>query len=235
MRKKAPEVIVRNTLPGDFTGIIELCRAVYAFSLPWGEEQLKSHLTVFPEGQMVAVESDTQRVVGVASSLIIVWDQYDVTANWRDFTHGGMFTNHDPLNGRTLYGAEVMVDPAIRGHGIGRKLYSARWQLVKRLKLLRIRAGARLRGYHRYASELTPEQYTINVIKGDIGDPTLSFQLKQGFHVISVVSDYLHNDPESRGYAAVIERINKAVAKPEDIADINTVFQVEQRVERKAL
>jgi hypothetical protein len=30
-----------------------------------------------------------------------------------------MFTDHDPVQGRTLYGAELIVDPALQGHGIG--------------------------------------------------------------------------------------------------------------------
>ncbi|MBC7385057.1 MAG: hydrolase, partial [Cryobacterium sp.] len=41
-----------------------------------------------------------------------------------------------------------------------------------------------------------------------IWDPTLSFQLNRGFKVVQVVSDYLRHDPESRGYAAIIECIN---------------------------
>jgi len=51
-----------------------------------------------------------------------------------------------------------------------------------------------------------------------IKDPTLSFQLKHGFHVMGVVSGYLLHDPESLGYAAVIEWINSEVATPADYA-----------------
>jgi len=212
------EIIVRNTAPNDFAGIIEMTHVVYPGSVPWNLEQLGSHLKVFPEGQFVAVDAVTGRVAGMAASLIVLWDDYDMTANWRDFTDHGMFTNHDPANGRTLYGAEVMVRPSMQGRGIGKKLYEARQRLVETLGLLRIRAGARLRGYHRYAEQLTAEAYTIKVIKGGLGDPTLSFQIKRGFHVIAVVSEYLRHDPESLGYAAVIEWINDAVAKPEDYA-----------------
>lgn len=209
-------LIVRNTLPQDFAGISAMTREVYAASMPWNEEQLTSHLQVFPEGQFVAVEPDSQVVVGMAASLIVLWNDYDMKASWRDFTDHGMFTNHDPAQGRTLYGAEVMVRPSMQGKGVGKLLYEARQQLVERLGLLRIRAGARLRGYHRYADQMSAEEYVIKVIKGELGDPTLSFQLKCGFHVIAVVSNYLRHDPESLGDAAVIEWINAAVAKPED-------------------
>lgn len=222
MIQKAPakriHVVVRNTRPADFPGIIELTRAVYPDSLPWSEVQLASHLRVFPAGQMVAVDEATQRVVGMAASLILLWDDYEMKANWRDFTDSGMFTNHDPVNGRTLYGAEVMVHPAIQRAGIGKKLYLARRELTERLGLLRIRAGARLRNYHRYAAQMSAEEYVIRVINGEIGDPTLSFQLRQGFHVLAVVSDYLRHDPESLGYAAVIEWINRKIARKADYA-----------------
>jgi GNAT superfamily N-acetyltransferase len=210
------DIVVRNTTSDDFEGIRTLSAAVYPGTPTWQDVQLASHLRVFPEGQFVAVHEPTGRIVGMAASLIVWWNDYDMTTNWRDFTDAGMFTNHDPEKGRTLYGAEVMVDPALQGLGIGKLLYEARQELTVRLGLLRIRAGARLRGYHKYAATLTPEEYVTKVVRGEIGDPTLSFQLKRGFEVIAVVSNYLRHDPESLGYAAVIEWLNPAVATPED-------------------
>lgn len=198
----------------DIAGIIALCRRVYPHSAPWTAEQLESHLRVFPEGQLVAVDAATGAVVGMAASLIVYWDDYDLSASWRDFTDHGMFTNHDPGRGRTLYGAEVMVDPDQRGRGIGSALYRERRRLTVRLGLLRIRAGARLRGYGRHAPSLTPEQYVRKVESGELHDPTLSFQLEHGFSALAVVRNYLLNDPESLGWAAVIEWLNPK-ASPE--------------------
>jgi GNAT superfamily N-acetyltransferase len=186
--------------------------------VPWNERQLASHLEVFPEGQFVAVESGSNRVVGMAASLVILWDDYDIDMDWHDLTEHGSFVNHDPENGHTLYGAEIMVRPGLQGRGIGKNLYRSRRELTQRLKLLRIRAGARLRGYHRYAGRMSATDYVREVVKGTIGDPTLSFQLKQNFHVLAVVQNYLRKDQESLGHAAVIEWINDQVAKPEDYA-----------------
>lgn len=215
-------LVVRNTRPEDFKAIIDLTRRVYTGSPPWNEEQLASHLRVFPEGQFVALLG--AQLVGSASSLIVWWNDYDMEMTWRDFTAAGYFTNHDPAHGRTLYGAEVMVDPDFQGYGIGKKLYRSRRELAERLGLLRIRAGARLRGFHKYASEMSAEDYVIKVVRGELGDPTLSFQLRQGFHVLAVVQNYLRHDPESLGWAAVIEWINKAVAQPEDYPSRNSKF-----------
>jgi GNAT superfamily N-acetyltransferase len=205
--------MVRTTRAEDFDGIVALCDEVYPGSPAWSPAQLASHLAVFAEGQLVAVAQSGGEVVGMAASLIVLWEDYSITTAWRDFTDGGTFTNHDPTRGRTLYAAEVMVDPRCRRMGVGGALYAAREALVRRLGLLRIRAGARLRGYHRYADCLTAEAYVAQVVRGELYDPTLSFQLHRGFRVIGTVSDYLRHDPESLGHAAVIEWLNPEVAE----------------------
>lgn len=215
---EAAEIEVR-TRPEDFDGIIAMCRRVSPGSMPWSVTQLASHLRVFPDGQFVALQDGV--VVGMAASLIVLWDDYDFSTSWRDFTASGMFTNHDPARGRTLYGAEVMIDPDTQGAGVGIRLYEARPALVMRLGLRRIRAGARLRGYHRCATQMRAEEYVEQVARGELTDPTLSFQLHRGFRVLAVVSSYLRHDPESLGWAAVIEWLNpdapenRAVANPQ--------------------
>jgi len=203
---------VRQPGPVDFPQMIAICTSVYPEAKPWRPEQLASHLAVFPEGQFVGEEIATGRIVGMASSLIVRWDDYDFQAGWREWTEGGFFTNHDPESGRTLYGAEVMVDPAFQRRGIGKRLYAARRALVRRLGLRRIRAGARLRGYHRHAARLTPQQYVDRVVAGELRDPTLSFQLREGFRVLALVPSYLPNDPESLGHAVIIEWLNPDLA-----------------------
>lgn len=216
---RAPiDVAVRNTRPEDFPTIIDLSRLVYADSPPWNEAQLASHLGVFPEGQFAAVEPGSGRLIGMAASLIVRWNDYDMQSSWRDFTDHGLFTNHDPDRGRTLYAAEVMVHPELHGRGVGTRIYDARRELAARRRLLRIRAGARLRGYHLYAGRMSAEDYAIQVARGAIRDPTVSFQLRRGFHILAVVSGYLRHDRESLGHAAVIEWLNPAVARPEDWA-----------------
>lgn len=206
-----PQVIVRPTTAADIPAIIALTQVVYPGAPAWTVAQLESHLRVFPEGQLVAADADTGDIVGMAASLIVLWNDYDLQTAWRDFTAAGMFTNHDPLRGRTLYGAEIMVDPSIQSRGIGSSLYAAREALVRRLGLLRIRAGARLRDYHKVAAVMSPAQYVDDVVSGAIVDRTLTFQLRRGFRVVGLVSKYLRHDPESLGHAAVIEWVNDEV------------------------
>lgn len=203
-----PPVLIRNTTPDDFAGIMDLSKHVYPGAPAWRHDQLASHLRVFPEGQFVALREGTNAVLGFAASLIVLWDDYAITTSWRDFTDGGMFTNHDPEHGRTLYGAEIMVDPFLQGQGIGKKLYAAREALTRERGLLRVRAGARLRDYHQWSSQYTPTEYVDAVVRGELRDRTLSFQLGSGFRVIGVATNYLRDDPESLGNAAVIEWLN---------------------------
>jgi GNAT superfamily N-acetyltransferase len=235
MNNRLPRILVRETRPQDFEQIAELGRAVYPEAPPWTPQQLASHRRVFPEGQFVAVEEGTERVMAMAASLIVRWDDYDLMTHWRDFTDNGTFSNHDPARGRTLYGAEIMVRPATQRRGVGSKIYKARRELVERLGLLRIRAGARLRGYHRYAGRMSAQEYVIKVINGELRGPTLGFQLKHGFRVLAVVPGYLRHDPESLGYAAVIEWINARVAQPEDYAGRDPRFQKRSDLEPSAL
>jgi len=219
-----PRVHVRNTQPNDLDAITELCRRVYPDDKPWVREQLGSHLRLFPEGQFVALDRQEGRVVGMCANLIVCWDRYDMLDSWEDFTADGMFTNHDPARGRTLYGAEVIVDPTLQGHGIGGKLYAARRDFVARLGLPRIRGGARLRSYHRYARRMSAADYVVQVVHGRIDDQTLSFQLHEGFHVLAVVPHYLNRDPETLGYAALIEWLNPQLLHAHHCAERPTQF-----------
>ena len=217
-------VFVRNTRPRDFAAIAQLCSRIYPDTPPWNADQLSSHLSVFPDGQFVAVHGPEENVVGMSASLIVDWEDYKTLDDWETFTAAGMFTNHNPKRGRTLYGAEVIVDPALQHHGIGDKIYAARRTLTESHKLLRIRAGSRLRGYCHCAARLKPEDYVVAVVEGQEHDPTLSFQLKEGFHVVAVVPHYLTDDPESLGYAAVIEWLNPQLIRNEHIANRPTRF-----------
>jgi len=166
---------------------------------------------IFPAGQMVAVLDG--KVVGAASSLIVMWDDYGLDHTWREVTGNGMFDTHNPTR-KTLYGAEVFVDPAVRRRGIGRSLYAARRRLCRELNLRRIIAAGRLPGFHRHAHEMSAETYAMKVIWGDIADPVLRFQLHEGFQFCGVIKGYLPADVESCGNAALIVWLNPGYRAP---------------------
>ena len=199
------EVIIRNTTPAHFDDIRELQSKVYPGLKPWSYEQLENHLKVFTEGQFVA---DLEgKIVGTASSFKILWDEYGPDHNWKEITGSGMFSTHNP-EGKTLYGAEVCVDPEFRKKGIGQKIYQERRELCRRLNLKRIIAAGRLPNYYLYAGKMDPHTYCLKVLWGDIYDPVLRFQLKQGFQFCDIVENYLHGDTQSLEYASLIVWLN---------------------------
>ncbi|MFN3431848.1 MAG: GNAT family N-acetyltransferase [Candidatus Sericytochromatia bacterium] len=194
---------VRLMTPDDIPAVIALQRRVFPGMPPWAAAQLENHLRVFPAGQLVAV-GPSGGLVGSASSLIVLWADFDELAGWKELTGDGYFTTHNP-DGLTLYGADIGVDPAARGLGVGGRLYRARKAVVRQHGLQRMITGGRLPGYGAEAAAMTAEQYVAEVQAGTRRDPVLSFQLGHGFTVRGVIPGYLGFDEASGGYATLLE------------------------------
>jgi predicted amidohydrolase/ribosomal protein S18 acetylase RimI-like enzyme len=202
------EATLRLAELSDIDGLIELNKRCFPSQLEesviWNRAQLRNHLRVFPDGQLVVERAG--RVIGAAHSLIVSLgsDPYR-PHTYSGITDGGYFHNHDP-EGDTLYGVDVYVDPGTRGQGIGHELYAARRATCRRLNLRRILAGGRIHGYRDHP-DLSPEQYVRKVETGAITDLVLSFQLGEGFVVRGVLRNYVR-DPRSRNTAILIEWLN---------------------------
>jgi GNAT superfamily N-acetyltransferase len=120
----------------DIAAVVDLQRQVFAQMPRWTAEELTQHLSVFPEGQLVAVD-EAGIIIGSASSLIIDWDDYSESAKWSSITGCGSFSTHNPL-GKTLYGADMCVAPGSRRHGVGSLFYEARKKFIKERGLKRL-------------------------------------------------------------------------------------------------
>ncbi len=196
---------VRHTQADDLPRLIALQKHVYPDIPPWSRCKLEDQLRIFPQGQLVAENDDG--LIGCASSLVVLWDDWSESHNWEEITGAGTFVNHNP-QGRTLYGAEVFVNPNHHGAGIGHKLYEGRRNICRAMNLKRIIACGRLPGYHRHADQLSPELYAQKVVWGDLTDPVLSFQIKEGFSYCRIMENYIPEDIESCGNAALIVWLN---------------------------
>lgn len=196
---------VRNTQLKDITQLIQLQQKVYPDIPGWNRDRVAHQIEVFPQGQFVAIFGD--QLVGCASSLVILWDEWSDAHNWKQITASGTFDTHNP-DGFTLYGAEVFVDPDLRGRRVGHALYEARRRLCKTLNLRRIIACGRLPGYRAVAEQMSAELYARKVLWGDIADPVLSFQLREGFRYCGIMDNYIPEDHESQGNAALIVWLN---------------------------
>lgn len=200
---------VREAVARDIPALIELNKAAYPVlateNVVWGEDHLRSHQRIFPQGQLVA-EVDG-RILGAAATLIVDLGREPLRNHtWSGITDSGYFTNHD-THGDTLYGADVYVHPDSRGMGIGAALYSARRKLCRKLNKRRILAGGRLWNYDEQGAGMSPAEYAYKVAKGDLKDLVLSFQIREKFVLRGVMPHYLP-DPKSHNHASLIEWLN---------------------------
>lgn len=199
-------VKVRPRQEVDLAAIVALAQRVYPAPIHgpeagWPLESLRAHLQVFPEGQFVAVEVGG-RVLGDATSLRVSWGEALRAHTWMSITGGGPLANHQP-QGEVFYGVDIMVDPSHQGQGIGARLYATRLAAARAMGCRAFVAGARIPGYARVASALTPEAYVTEVAEGRRFDPTLTRQLRHGFQVRGLLPNYFE-DAESCNFAALI-------------------------------
>ncbi len=202
-------VTIRNTRPDDIPKIIDLQKESFPYLARYGnicrQEELEIHLRIFPGGQLVAVEPDGF-VVGSASTLIVSITPEYADHTWKEITANGMFTNHNP-KGDSIYGADISTHPKFRHEGIGKMLYDARKELVIKLNLRRMIGGGRLFNYCEYANKMSALEYAQRVIRGELRDPVLSFELDNGFKFVKILTNYL-DDVRSLNYASFIEWLN---------------------------
>jgi GNAT superfamily N-acetyltransferase len=198
-------LLIRHTRRDVLPPLIALQTQTYPEIPPWSESRFLHQLDVFPQGQLTA-EIDGE-IVGCASGLVVLWDDWPVEHTWKEITASGTFATHNPA-GRTFYGAEVFVDPNLRGYGLGHALYEARRELCRRMNLKRIIACGRLPGYLKHSGEMSADLYAMKVVWGDLNDPVLGFQLREGFRFCTVIADYLPEDKESCGNASLIVWLN---------------------------
>ena len=188
---------IRNATYDDIDDIIALVSKVYK-GTTYKKEMVRGQITNFREGCFVGVLND--QIVAYSASLIIDEKAALTPHTWKAITGGGFASTHNS-QGDYLYGFETCVDPAIRGHRIGQRLYNARARLVKFENLKGIVFGGRIPNYRKKANKLSPQEYVDQVKNKVIRDSTLGFQLRNGFEVIGILENYLRSDQESLGFA----------------------------------
>ncbi len=165
------------------------------------EEHFLSHCRIFPEGEFVALDND--KVVGLGSGFFIDFDFEHSQHTFQEIIDGGYYTKHD-ANGDWYYGADISVHPDYRGQGIGKMLYEARKDLVIRTNRKGIVAGGVLPGYINHKGKLTIHEYVNKVVTGELFDSTLSFQLKNGFEVRSMLENYIEDEASDNWSTLII-------------------------------
>jgi predicted amidohydrolase/GNAT superfamily N-acetyltransferase len=189
----------------DFEQITALQLKCFPGMKPWSLEQLTSQLSIFPDGQVCIHYQG--KIVASSSSLILDFSLYSNWHSWQEIADQGFIRNHN-LEGNTLYGIEVMVDPEFRGLKLARRLYEARKELAKKYNLMRIILGGRIPGYAKHADTMSAREYVDKVINKVLIDPVLTTQISNGFVLKRLIPNYLTTDTESKGYATFLEWAN---------------------------
>jgi GNAT superfamily N-acetyltransferase len=198
-----PELTITNIEPAHFGGLEALQRACYP-TLAEHElmkvEHFRSQHAIFPQGQFVVL--DGERVIGQGSGFFIDFDFDHPDHRFHEICDNFYFRNHDP-DGAYYYGADISVHPDYQGHGIGKLLYKARKEVAASHNRRGIVAGGMLPGFVHYKQRMSVQEYVARVVAGELFDPTLSFQLKQGFTVRGLLPDYL-DDSAADNWATLI-------------------------------
>jgi len=184
---------IRLVEPSHYEAIIEICKLVYPTEKPYTIEELDDHRQVFPQGQFIAIDTDTDTVAGVHFTLRLRMFDFHIDDSWDVLTAGGSFLDHDP-NGPTLYGADIMVHPGHQHHGLAHALTDQTRFLVQEEGLWRMVGASRLPGYGKQSSAIDIERYVAAVLQGALFDPVLSLHLKDGWAGVRPIHGYLHHD-----------------------------------------
>ncbi|MBU8877519.1 GNAT family N-acetyltransferase [Bacillus sp. FJAT-29790] len=198
-----PDFFVRNSRLEDVERLVELARLSFNPSeIAFTKGNFCRQIETFPEGQIcVEYKGD---IIGSCSSVIVNIEDYPKEHTLKEISDNGNIQNHN-VNGKHLYGIDVIVHPNFRQRKIGKRLYEARKQVCKKLDLQSIIYGGRIPYYQKYAETMAVEDYVDKVIEGKIYDPVLTFQLKNGFQFKHIMPNYLPTDSESMFYATFME------------------------------
>lgn len=202
---KPVKAVIRNYNENDFDELIRVQREAFPPPFPeellWNKEQLKNHITFFPEGAL-CVEIDG-KIAGSITGLIVKLKDNDLEHSWAEITDHGYIRNHD-RDGNTLYIVDICISPDYRRLGLGKWMLQSMYETVVHLGLDRLLGGGRMPGYHLYSEELSIEEYMNKVLSGDLKDPVVSFLLRCGRTPVKPVANYLEDD-ESLNYGMLME------------------------------
>lgn len=189
--------------------LIKICFPLMPPHDQYSQEELLEVFEIFPEGTIVALEDE--RPIGMGTGIFADVDFYNLPSTEKEFLYSGGTLNHNP-DGAFYYGSDMMVHPEYRKLGIGRQIYNRRKALVRDRNKRGFAAAAVLPGYANFKNKIDIYAYLDRVVKGELFDPTLSMQMRNGFKLVRPIKDFFVY-PRSNNWAALILWENPAFQK----------------------
>ncbi|MFT5196667.1 MAG: GNAT superfamily N-acetyltransferase [Candidatus Promineifilaceae bacterium] len=192
--------ILNSDLCKPVAELVDLCFPQMLAEDKYNEEDLKFMIGVFPEGTVIAM--DGAKVVGMGIGVFINIDFDHIPATENQLISTNEELKHNP-DGDYYYGTDFCVHPDYRGRKIGRGIYDRRKEVIVRHNRKGFVAAAVLPGYADHKHELDIDTYLAKVVAGELFDPTLSMQLRNGFKFIRPIKDFF-TYPKSDNWSALI-------------------------------
>ena len=155
------------------------------------EADILAYAETFPEGFFVVLDGD--QVVGQGAGIFLDFDFDHPQHTIAGITGEHQCGNHNPA-GAWYYGTDMATHPEHRRRGIGKMLYEARKDLVRRYGKRGIVAGGHMPGYGEHRGVMSTHEYMEKVREGVLYDPTLTFQMDNGFRLVTLLKGYLHDE-----------------------------------------
>ena len=202
---------ITRTQPEHVEALAALQSVIFPLLAPeewFTADMYRAHIAAFPEGQLCAlVHADGETAVIAGTTTFRTNHAFDGDIPYYfDFIGQGYLTTHE-ADGEWLYGVDISVHPQYRRLGVGSRLYDARRELVRRLNLRGELVAGLIPGYEAYRNQMSVEDYTQRVAAGELSDPTLTMQLRNGFRLHRLLRGYVHDD-RSDNTATLIVREN---------------------------
>ena len=163
--------------------------------------ELRELTRIFPEGTVIALDGDT--VVGMGTGIFTNLELDNLPLSEDEVLYALDGRNLHDWNGRYYFGSDMAVHPNYRGRGIGRGIYDRRKAVIQKYNKEGFVAAAVLPGYSEHEAALDIHAYLAKVIAGELYDPTLSMQLRNGFQCIRPIKDFFVF-PRSSNWSALI-------------------------------
>ena len=194
-------VSLEKSLCQGVADLVQLCFPDMPLRDQYTADELEEIAQIYPEGTVVAL--DGKRPIGMGTGIFTDIDFANLPLLEDDLLYDEQERLRHDWQGDYYYGSDIAVHPAYRGRGIARKMYEWRKKQVTDHHKKGFVAAAVLPGFANHLHNLTADSYVQKVVAGELFDPTLSVQLRNGFRVVRLVHDFFEY-PRSRNWAALI-------------------------------